>query len=114
MLNVERTWRTVTLEGSGRPPRIIEEEIPDASALSVRWQGEQQTMRKLLAGLPDGSLDIPKKITDRSGKSYEWLLWQPLFQVLNHGAQHRSEAAVLLTEFGQSPGDIDFIFFLAR
>jgi uncharacterized damage-inducible protein DinB len=114
MLNVERTWRTVTLEGGLRPSRIPEGEISDAAALSARWQAEEQTMRKLLAGLPEGSLDIPKKITNSTGVNYEWLLWQPLYQVLNHGTQHRSEAAVMLTELGQSPGDIDFIFFLGR
>ena len=37
--------------------------------------------------------------------------WQMLAHVVNHGTQHRSEAAALLTEAGQSPGDLDMIFF---
>jgi uncharacterized damage-inducible protein DinB len=112
MLNVERNWRSVTLEGGGRPARIPEEEIPDVAALTARWHVEEQTTRGLLDALPDGSLDISKQVTDRSGKTHEWLLWQPLYQVLNHATQHRSEAAMLLTEYNQSPGDLDFIFFL--
>jgi hypothetical protein len=29
-----------------------------------------------------------------------------------HATQHRSEGAVLLTSYGQSPGDFDFTLFL--
>jgi len=34
-----------------------------------------------------------------------------LQHLANHGTQHRSEAALLLTQAGRSPGEIDLIFF---
>jgi uncharacterized damage-inducible protein DinB len=37
---------------------------------------------------------------------------QTLFQVIYHGIQHRSEVAVVLTDAGFSPGDLDFLNFL--
>jgi uncharacterized damage-inducible protein DinB len=38
-------------------------------------------------------------------------VWQTLAHVVNHGTQHRSEAAVIVTEAGRSPGDLDMIPF---
>ncbi len=39
-------------------------------------------------------------------------VWQMLAHVINHGTQHRSEAAALLTDAGRSPGEIDMIFYV--
>jgi uncharacterized damage-inducible protein DinB len=38
-------------------------------------------------------------------------LWHTMAHVINHGTQHRSEGAVLLTIMGRSPGDLDLIDF---
>jgi uncharacterized damage-inducible protein DinB len=37
--------------------------------------------------------------------------WQMLAHVVNHGTQHRAEAAALLTTVSRSPGDLDMIDF---
>jgi uncharacterized damage-inducible protein DinB len=39
-------------------------------------------------------------------------VWQILVHILYHSAQHRSEMAEMLTRYGQSPGDLDFVFYL--
>jgi uncharacterized damage-inducible protein DinB len=33
---------------------------------------------------------------------------------VNHATQHRSEAAVMPTQFGYSPGWLDFLYFIDR
>jgi uncharacterized damage-inducible protein DinB len=36
-------------------------------------------------------------------------VWQMLVHVVNHGTQHRAEAAALLTAEGRSPGEFDLV-----
>jgi uncharacterized damage-inducible protein DinB len=50
--------------------------------------------------------------TDELKLLYERPLWHGPSLAVNHGTQHRGEAAALLTDYGQSPGDLDFTLFL--
>ena len=40
------------------------------------------------------------------------MLWDMMAHVVNHGTQHRSEAAMALTAMGRSPGDLDLLDFV--
>ncbi len=46
------------------------------------------------------------------GKPRQRVLWHCLVHVVNHGTQHRSECAAMLTDFGHSPGDLALALFL--
>jgi len=57
-----------------------------------------------------------------AGYSRRYNAWGPSFKggtlrvclahLLNHSMQHRSEARMILTHWGQSPGDLDLTFYL--
>ena len=91
-------WR-----GLPRPPRLDEADFPTVAALADRWREEDATLRAYLDTLADADLD-----RDFMGLGP---LWVAMLQVINHGTQHRSEVAVVLTDLGHSPGDIDILFF---
>jgi uncharacterized damage-inducible protein DinB len=85
--------------GRARPER---EPLLSPDALGRRWALEWDAMAAWLDTLTDAWLD-------ELGDGVP--MWQMLAHVVNHGTQHRSEAAVILTEAGRSPGDLDMIFF---
>jgi uncharacterized damage-inducible protein DinB len=46
------------------------------------------------------------------GETWSYPLWQQLLHQVNHATQHRSEAALLLTRLGFSPGWLDLLVYL--
>ncbi len=87
-------------------------EFPTLDLIKRRWDEEATAMRAYLAGMNDDDLSGLVRYATDSGEKREGVLWHCLLHVANHGTQHRSEAAALLTEYGSSPGDLDFTMFL--
>lgn len=108
-LGAEVVWRTRFQTGTPavdfRP-----EDFADATALRERWEVERVALHAYLATLTDGDLARPYRF-ERRGVPLALTLWQILFQIVSHGTQHRAEAAALLTDYGRSPGDLDFLFY---
>ncbi len=105
-LDAEWGWRShLSHDGSDGSPELIPADFPDIPTLAAAWSADEVMMREWLATLDDQAMDAPE-----SGRGRP--LWVCLAHVVNHGTQHRSEAAMILTHLGQSPGELDFTFFL--
>lgn len=111
-MSAEWVWRTRFQERVYPTALLSEADFPTFADLRARWQQEEAAMRTYVASLSDEQINSPIFYKSTNGAPYEDLLWQLLFHVINHGTQHRSEAAALLTDFGHSPGNIDLIIYM--
>jgi uncharacterized damage-inducible protein DinB len=119
---LDNIWQQrITLQGYYREPleneaaydatELHEDAFPTLAALHERWGIERREMRAYLDTLTEETLNstIRYRIP---GVVREHLVWHILVDVIIHATQHRSEAATLLTGFGQSPGDFEFTMFM--
>ncbi|MBZ0280081.1 MAG: DinB family protein [Anaerolineae bacterium] len=111
ILDAEWGWR-VLLQSQGSTPLLKAEDFPTVDVLRQRWQEEEKAMWDYINRLSDEDLMGIVRYPGDEDVTRERVLWHCLFHVINHGMQHRSEAANLLTTYGQSPGEIDFTVFL--
>lgn len=111
IIDAEYGWRGL-FEFDAFSEDIKPEDFPDIKTLAERFQMEEQAMRAYLNGLTDADVDGHVKYTADHGIQRDRILWHCLYHVVNHGTQHRSEAAAILTSYDESPGDLDFTVFL--
>ena len=91
---------------------LTEADLPTLDAVKARLQSEEQAMRTYLDSLSDQDLNGLVRYGISGGIVRERVLWHCLIHVVNHGTQHRSEAAEMMTRYGTSPGEVDFTAFL--
>ncbi len=111
-LRLERATRARPAGDPADEADLTEAQLPTLSALRERWSQEETALRKWVNGLRDEELNGLVRYPLPSGGVRERVLWHSLVHLINHGTQHRSEAAALLTHYGQSPGEMDFNVFL--
>jgi uncharacterized damage-inducible protein DinB len=110
-LFAEWIWR-MRWEGTSPGRRLKPEDFPTFESLRARWAEEEKSLMAFVDGLTDERLDSEFSYTSTEGTPHTRVLWQAMAHLVNHGTQHRAEAAAILTDFGHSPGDVDLIKFL--
>ncbi|HEY7024009.1 MAG TPA: DinB family protein [Candidatus Limnocylindrales bacterium] len=96
-LGAAQRWREAFMQ-TGETSRPEREPLLSVDELRRRWRKEWEVL--------DGWLPtIDQDLLDHVDEGVP--IWQMILHVTNHGTQHRSEAAALLTEIGHSPGDLD-------
>jgi uncharacterized damage-inducible protein DinB len=110
-LDTEIGWRRL-LKGEGVSLDLNPADFPTVASIQERWAQEEQAMWEYINSLSDEALAGTIRYHTHTGILRERVVWHCLFHLVNHGMQHRSEAANLLTVYGHSPGDVDFTLFL--
>lgn len=110
-LFAEWIWRK-RWEGASPTSRLNPEDFPTVRSLQSRWQEEEAQLMNFVESLSDEQLNGIFRYTNTAGQPFTRLRWQAMVHVVNHGTQHRAEAAAMLTDLGHSPGDLDMIYFL--
>ncbi len=100
-------WQGVSPTG-----QLRQADFPTLDSIRARWAEEEAKMRAFIDSLSDAGLDRVVHYSNTKGQEFSHPLWQIMMHLANHGTQHRSEAAAILTEIGRSPGDLDMIVYL--
>lgn len=100
-LGAAQRWRNA-FQQTGEEPRPEDEPLLSVDELMSRWEEEWAATDAWLLTVSDGFLAY-----EHEGVP----VWQMVLHVINHGTQHRSEAAALLTAEGRSPGELDLIIY---
>lgn len=112
-LFAEWIWRN-RWTGVSPTTRLKPEDFPTLESLRTRWQAENLELERFIAAITEDSLNSPFQYSSTESVPFENILWESMAHVVNHGTQHRSEAAIILTELGHSPGDLDLILFTRK
>ena len=111
-LDSEYMWRNLCQHNNLIMERLHDTvSLPTLDSIIEYWKKEEGEWRAYLNSLSDSDMnsilryDIPEGVRER-------VMWHCLVHVVNHGTQHFSECAQMLTDFGHSPGGLDMTRYL--
>jgi uncharacterized damage-inducible protein DinB len=98
----------------GRSPRALpaSADFPDLAAVGARWDAIERATAAFVADLTDARLAGVVAYENFAGERWAYPLWQQMLHQVNHATQHRSEAAMMLTAAGHSPGWLDYLYWV--
>ncbi len=113
VLSAEWMWLS-RWQGVSPQAMLREADFATRAQIRARWDEEERKMRAFLAGLSDADLDRVVQYSNTKGVRRAQLLWELMAHMVNHGTQHRAEAAAMLTDLGHSPGELDMTVFMGE
>jgi uncharacterized damage-inducible protein DinB len=109
MMAAERIWLS---RWQGESPRVLikESDIPDLDALEAAWASLRAEMLDFVSSA-SGTNQVLTYYTTR-GVEYQDILWHLILHVVNHGTEHRSQAALYMAMHGIDLGGLDLIVYI--
>ena len=111
IMSAERVWGA-RFRQVKPPPVLRGQDFPDQASVRALWSTVAAETQSFVASVDDRTLGLPAPHVNSKGEHYTYPLWQIMLHQANHAMQHRSEAALLLTRLGFSPGGLDYLVYV--
>src|SRR5262245_57858265 len=110
LVDVQRTWLA-------RAQHTVASSLGPASCstlavLREAWKSVDEASSTYIASLNADDLAEIVRYTNSQGEPQAYPRWQILLHQALHAAQHRSEAALLLSRLGSSTGWLDYLIYI--
>ena len=114
----DRVWRE-RLMGTPSEMEVLKAVIadPELRELNNLFEvmfDEELATRNYLGSLKEEDLTSSFHYVNTRGEELEEYRYNALTQIITHGQAHRAEMAQMLTDFGHSPGGMDFTRYLRQ
>ena len=101
-------------QGTSPTSMLKAADFPDLKAVEEHWREVEAETQVFVAALDNDGLRRVVHYTNMQGRTFAFPLWQIMLHQVNHGTQHRSEVAMILTQHGRSPGNMDLSVYLTE
>jgi uncharacterized damage-inducible protein DinB len=109
--DAQKTWFDRAQTGRSGP-RLDLAGAPDIPAVRAKWRQLDADMEAYIAGLDAAALSEAVSYRSYYGGKGSYTRAEMLLHQAFHAHQHRGELALLLTQLGHSPGELDVIDYL--
>lgn len=106
ILGAQIVW---TRRWTGMP---IPPEPEERSELSAAFAESHEQLREFAETLTDDDWGRVLDYKDSKGNPYRRPMGRLVTHLVNHGTYHRGELSLMLTHFGNSPGDLDYVYYV--
>ena len=110
LVDVQRTWLARAQDTVVSP--LDQAAWSTLAALREAWEIVDNASRIYVADLRADDLAEIVHYTNSKGEPQAYPRWQILLHQALHAAQHRSEAALLLSRLGSSTGWLDYLIYI--
>ena len=108
MRGTQRYWYTNWTGGA-----LVEPQLETLAQARTAYAASHESLRSFADALTDDEWHRSEQWWKAYGFEGSMALGESITQVFYHGVQHRSEMAVLLSLWGHSPGDMDYLNYLS-
>jgi uncharacterized damage-inducible protein DinB len=111
IMSVQQNW-LVRAQSMPSVPMLHFEDYPTFDSVHSHWNDIDAQTHQFVDNLNETQLASIIRYVNNAGEPNAYPLWQLLTHQVTHAQQHRSEIAIALTEFGYSPGWLDFLIYI--